>query len=56
MIIRLYDRVRLSIYSTSALFHKYFVGMKYRQICKFLILSAPLTNSNLMHLVSLGTI
>ena len=25
-----WDRVQLSIYSTRALFHKYFVGMKYR--------------------------
>ena len=40
MIVRINNRVQLSIYSTSALFHKYCVViMKYRWICKFLILS-----------------
>ena len=40
MIVRINNRVQLSIYSTSSLFHKYCVViMKYRWICKFLILS-----------------
>jgi len=30
MITRLHDIIELSIYSTRALFHKYFVAMKYR--------------------------
>ena len=38
MITRLYYRVPLSIHSTQALFHKYFVAMRYRWICNFLIL------------------
>jgi len=34
MITRLWDQVQLSLYSTRALFQKYFVVMKYRRICK----------------------
>jgi len=30
MITRLWDQVQLSMYSIRALFHKYFVAMKYR--------------------------
>ena len=37
MIARLYDRVQLSIYSTRAVVHKYFVAMRYRWIWLFLI-------------------
>ena len=36
---KLWNLVQLSIYSTRALFCKYFVAMKYRWICKFLVLS-----------------
>jgi len=39
MIIRLLDSIQLSKYSTRALFHKYFVVMKYRSICQFWVLS-----------------
>ena len=39
MITRLKGLVRLSIYFTRALFHKYIVTMKYRWICIFFILS-----------------
>jgi len=35
IIIRLWNLVQLSIYSTRAYFHKYFVAMKYRWICQF---------------------
>ena len=35
----IFYRVQLSISSTRALFHKYCVAMKYRWICKFLILN-----------------
>ena len=35
MITRLYDRVQLSIYSTRALFYKYFVAMMYTRIFIF---------------------
>jgi len=31
------DQVQLSIYSSRALFHKYFVAMKYRLICIYLV-------------------
>jgi len=34
MITRLCDRFQLSISSTRALFHKYFMAMKKRWICK----------------------
>ena len=39
MLPRLKDRLLLSIYFTSALLHKNSVAMKYRWICKILILS-----------------
>jgi len=37
MITCLWHWVQLSIYSIRALFHKYFVAMKYRRICQFLV-------------------
>ena len=45
MITRLWNLVQLSILCTRALFHKYFVAMKYRWKCQFLALSknSPLT-------------
>jgi len=42
MITRLLNRVQLSVYSTLVLFHKYFVGMKNRGICKYIVLSESL--------------
>jgi len=39
MITRIYDWVKLSIYSTRTLFRKYLVAMKYRRLCIFFILS-----------------
>jgi len=37
MISQLHDRVQLSIYSTRALFRKYFVAMEYKWKCFVLI-------------------
>ena len=37
MIIKIKDQIQLSIYSTRALFHKYFVALNHRWICIFYI-------------------
>ena len=40
----------MSIYFIKALFHKYVVAMKYRLICKFLILSESPSLNKYKHL------